>query len=315
MEETKKAPFVIPYKVTFARYNFTSLQKNITYKLFKELQSEMTTYQGSLFDKSRKYTIRVDDVIKDHDYRQLIDSAKELMKLPFEYEYKDDNGIKHTVATVLIASADHPHGTNLLTIEVPSATLPVLIYIGGGFTALEMTVAMNLNSKHSKRLYEMCCHWKREGGFNMSLDDFRGKMFLEKSYRDPSLLKKYVLDVAKKELKESADVWFEYSLTKIKSRSFNSINFKIFNNDLKKINAEKGVYTNVYNFLVISFPAMFNDKAMRMADKLAEQQQLAIAWSKFRTYYEKYLTHDMDERHLINLTKKILTEDFQINPD
>ncbi|MBE3085776.1 MAG: RepB family plasmid replication initiator protein, partial [Bacteroidetes bacterium] len=132
-------------------------------------------------------------------------------------------------------------------------------------------------------------------------------------YKDINKLRDQVLNVAQKELKESADVWFEYDLKKIKSRSFNWIYFSVFQNDPKLKNAEKGLYPNIYNFLLISFPSMFNDYAMRITDQLSDKSQLSNAWAKFRPIYEKYVSNEIEAKHLVNTTRKILREDFGIN--
>jgi hypothetical protein len=84
---------------------------------------------------------------------------------------------------------------------------------------------------------------------------------------------------------------------------------------LKQKNAEKGVYPNVYNYLLLTFPPIISDKALVVADKLADMQQLGAAWDKFRPLYEKYASNEMDAKHIMNTTKLILREDFNINAD
>jgi hypothetical protein len=87
----------------------------------------------------------------------------------------------------------------------------------------------------------------------------------------------------------------------------------VFQNDLKLKNAEKGLYPNIYNFLLISFPSMFSDSAMHITDQLTEKSQLSNAWAKFRPIYDKYANNEMDEKHVMNTTKLILREDFGMN--
>ena len=54
---------------------------------------------------------------------------------------------------------------------------------------------------------------------------------LEDKYKKPNEFKKYVLEVAYKELKEKADVWFEYSMKKASKGEY-YVNFKLFTKDL-----------------------------------------------------------------------------------
>jgi plasmid replication initiation protein len=47
------------------------------------------------------------------------------------------------------------------------------------------------------------------------------------TYENASNLKKYVLDIAKKQINENTDVSFDYKLTKVRSRSYNTIHLYI----------------------------------------------------------------------------------------
>jgi plasmid replication initiation protein len=307
---------VQPNRVTNARYDFTALQKNIIYYIYEALQYHLTKEKQVNKDLFSNFivSVPVTALAGKKNNAKVIDAAKDLMTKPFQYDYERDSK-KYTVATVLVHTAKHEHGTNTVELTVPFEALSLLLYIGEGFTVFQKTIAISLKLKYSKRLYELCCRWKDKGGFNMDLTELKQMLCIEKQYSMVSMLKKFVLDSAKKELKESADVWFEYELRKVKSRSFNWIYFTIFANDLKDKNAEKGIYPNVYNYLLVTFPNTFSDKAVKITDQLSDKQKLSAAWGKFRPLYEKYQQNKIETKHLMNLTKKILREDFQINTD
>jgi len=312
MEKKNSLSIIQPNRITNARYEWTAMQKNIVYSIIEALQEEMS-FQPLLFDRGREYVLDLEKITDAANYNYVQKEAEEMMKRPIHYDWKGENGKMNDTTTVIIASVTRERGARFIRVEIPKMTLPVLLYVGaGGFTVMQKTIAISLKSKHSKRMYELCCRWKDKGGFNMSLLEFRQMMCLENQYKDINRFKDQVLDVAKKELKESADTWFEYDLKKIKSRSFNWIYFAVFQNDLRLKNAEKGLYPPVYNFLMISFPSMFNDFAKNIADQLTEKSQLSNAWAKFRPIYEKYVNNEMDPKHLVNTTRKILREDFGI---
>jgi len=315
--------FIQPNQVTFARYNYTALQKNLIYDALEVFQEYMTATNPMDKEICRKDTfivsIKIDKHVKDNNYTKLMDAARGLMKNSFNYEYEEKiegkPTKKHVGTTVLVADVSHVIGSHTIELMFVNKMVGVLLYIGAGFTPFQKTIAISLKSKHAKRLYEICCSWKDKGGFNMPLAEFREKMHLEKEYTKISMFKEKVLDVAKEELKTSADVWFEYNIEKIKSRSYNWIYFSIFSNDPKQRNAEKGVYPHVYNFLTMTFPSMFSDKAMRITDELESKELLGRAWAKFRPVYEKYTRKELETKHVINLTKMILTDDFLIKVD
>lgn len=302
-----------PNEMTNAKYDFTALQKNIVYTIYGELQRYMTKeseINKDLFDNF-VVSVPVDAFAGEKNHTKVIDAVKDLMTKPLEYQYSREKR-KYTVATVLVHTATHEHGSKTVDLTIPVAALSLLLYIGKGFTQYQMPIALALKSKHSKRIYELCCRWKDKGGFNMELDEFKQMLGVEKQYRNINMLRDRVLAVAKEELKEGADVWFEFELKKIKSRSFNWVYFTIFANDLKQKTSDRGTYPSVYNFLLISFPNMFSDKALRIADQLYDQGKIALAWSKFRPIYEN---KELDSKHIENITKKILREDFKIKVD
>jgi len=305
-----------PNSVTSARYDFTPLQKNIVYMILKELQKHMSKDQAINQDLFNNFVVSVPvaALAGEKNHSKVIEAAKGLMKQPMEYNYSKDNK-NYTVATVLVHTAKHEHGSETVELYVPFDALSLLLYIGKGFTLYQLPIALGLKSKHSKRLYEFCCRWKDKGGYSMSIQELRQMLMVENKYTNINTLRDKVLDVAQKELKHSADVWFDYKMEKVKSRSFNFIYFSINHNDLKAKNASKGIYPNVYNFLTIAFPPIMNDRAMRVADRLADNEQLIAAWGKFRPILEKFSEGDMDARFVFNLTKKILAEDFSIKTD
>ena len=305
-----------PNEITNARYDFTALQKNIIYMIYKELQGHMTKERLLNQDLFNNFMVSVPvaSLAGENNHSKVIGAAKGLMKNPFEYNYERDKR-KYTVATVLVHTAKHEHGTDTVDLTIPFEALSMLLYIGKGFTLYQLPIALTLKSKHSKRMYELCCRWKDKGGFGMELLELRQMLMVEKQYKNINMFRDRVLRVAQKELKESADVWFEFEMQKVKSRSFNFVYFSIFHNDLKAKNADKGVYPSVYNFLTLTFSPIVNDKAMRIADQLADKILLQAAWKKFRPMSEAYNKNSMDGKHLMNTTRKILREDFHINVD
>lgn len=313
-DESKSLSIIQPNRITNARYEWSAIQKNIMYLVIDALQSEMS-YQPLLFDRGREYVLDLANITNAENYSYVFREAEDFIGRTMHYDWQGENGKMNDTTTTIIASVTRERGARFIRVEVPKMALPVLLYIGKGtgFTVMQKTIAISLKSKHSKRMYELCCRWADKGGFDMSMVEFRQMMCLEDQYTKVSMLQSKVINVAKKELKENADKWFEYKLEKVKSRSFNWIYCKVFTNDLKQKNAEKGVYPNVYNYLLLTFPPIISDKAMVVADKLADMQQLGAAWDKFRPLYEKYANGEMDAKHIMNTTKLILREDFRID--
>jgi plasmid replication initiation protein len=148
----------------------------------------------------------------------------------------------------------------------------------------------------------------------MSLEEFRKIFKLENKYKQPSDLKKRVLDRAQKELKQKADLYFEYSLEKIQSRSYNHITFKIYSQKAPKPEENTSYwYQAVYNFITRTYPAYKNDKAMRVTDQLAEDSAvLRQAFYRFQKLQDQYKKEEKSQEDIIKLTKHILKNDFEL---
>jgi plasmid replication initiation protein len=147
----------------------------------------------------------------------------------------------------------------------------------------------------------------------MEINDFRSMMGIEKKYPRPGQIKDRVLDPAKKELESFGDVTFEYSFSKIKSRSYNYISFKIFGTKRQEKDNPNEWYRMSYAYLCRAWPSYTNDKAQTIADNLSEKQYI-------KSFYNRMIRLDdeltngklkgMD--HFVATMKKILKEDFEI---
>ena len=122
-----------------------------------------------------------------------------------------------------------------------------------------------------------------------------------------------VLEPAKKELDAHGDITFEYSFQKIKSRSYNTLNIKIFSRNAPKTKDNTSEwYSFVYRFLCITFPNYESDKAQRLTDQLQQAGKIRSAYSKFIKLEDEFTKGKKTHVDLIKLTKHILKDDFNL---
>ena len=116
-----------PNSVTSARYDFTPLQKNIVYMILKELQKHMSKDQAINQDLFNNFvvSIPVAALAGEKNHSKVIEAAKGLMKQPMEYNYSRDDE-NYTVATVLVHTAKHKHGSETVELYVPFDALSLL---------------------------------------------------------------------------------------------------------------------------------------------------------------------------------------------
>jgi hypothetical protein len=79
-------------------------------------------------------------------------------------------------------------------------------------------------------LYSLACQWRGTGGHTYSIGELKEMLGLKdpkgkekEQYSQIGELKKYVLDIAKKQINEHTDIVFDYELLKIRGRSFDTI--------------------------------------------------------------------------------------------
>lgn len=303
-----------PNRITTSKYEFSKIQKNILYHIIGHIQDSMTMINHIYNeDKNVKFTLKLSELDVNKNYSRIKEEGKKLIGKAVEYDFINSRGRETNCVTTLISSFHHEHKSDEISVIIPPSALPFLCYVGDGFTQYRKTIAISLNSMYSKRMYELCCKWIDKEGFTMRLEDLRKILNIENKHEKLVNLKKRVLDHAQTELEEKADVWFSYTLEKVKSRSFNVIHVKIHSNELKKKVDQKDLYSKIYVYISNVFPENTDGKPFHICDKIAEKGDL-------KRFYDRMIRLDDDLTsgkingfaHFNRLVKKILKEDYNI---
>jgi Initiator Replication protein. len=86
-----------------------------------------------------------------------------------------------------------------------------LLLVRDGFTRYDYNQAMAFVNKYTVRMYWIINSWRGRQGFRISMSQLRYVMSAEDKYpRDDNFIAK-VIKVAYEELREKADIWFEYA--------------------------------------------------------------------------------------------------------
>jgi len=202
--------------ITAARYNMSTMQKNLFYMLLaqlKEADPTATQYQINIkeLEQLRGVTIRSDEIFQ---------AANEMISCTFTlYDSQQDRFF----SLEPIARTQYEKGTKRLHLEIDAKMLPFLFNFKGNYTAYQLKRVVALNSKYSKRIYEMLAQFRDTGWFTITLQELKARLELinpktgkEKFSRYASF-KKYVLEVAKEELSKHTDLNFTYEAYKKES--------------------------------------------------------------------------------------------------
>ena len=221
-------------RLTTARYELSLIEKRVFYYIIKEVRKNYVSGQRNLFG-DMVLTVPISKLAKEINQGDNSKETKKALRALRKRSFEWDNGLpdEHEdhewLETGFIGYSRIKKGE--ATVQVGSALMPFLVELSTQFTPYSLNIAMSLKSKWSQRMYELCQKWQGTSGFRIKVKDLREAFKLEDKYNRYALLKKYVLEVARVELKElyeagQCDVYFEYTEER-NGRTIETLRFKL----------------------------------------------------------------------------------------
>jgi plasmid replication initiation protein len=225
--------------LTTARYEMSSLEKNIVYMLLSQLKEDDP--------HGRKYEIPIRLLRAQKGARvrreELLLAAKKLVSRGITI-YQEE--LKEFITIGVLTSADYgvDDKNSYLVLEFDQAMYPFLYNFKQKFTTYRLASALQLRSKYAKRMYEMLSQFKDTGFMKISLQELKTRLELidpkskKEHYSEFGLFRKYVLDIAQREIAEHTELRFTYTAKKV-GKKYAELEFKITNTSLqgpKKLN-------------------------------------------------------------------------------
>ena len=201
------------YIFTTAKYDFSAYEKRIMYRLVEFAQDEL---KGIMIrDNMRKITptlfgreimMPVADILRDENDQNYTIAKKAFRSLAQKgVEYEDDKIWQYT-SIISNPKIDKTKGYVIFT--VLDDIWRCLLDFTKGYRKYELVTAMQLKSVYSMRMYELMSGQKRPLEF--SFEDLKQRFKLKDKYSKSNDFKRWVLDVAKKELDKSSPYSFNY---------------------------------------------------------------------------------------------------------
>ena len=295
--------------ITQARYEFTKIEKRIIYRIIKEIRKQYVTgeLQSNLFNEL-VVCLTFKDLQEVSENTQLVYKSIRTLKTR-SYEFDND---EEWLILGIINKARHIKTKGTWDITVDREMVAQFVELAKNYTEYSLTVAMSLRSEYSQRLYEYCSQFRSSGGFRMKVQDMKEKMRLVKKYDRYAGFKKYVLDVALKELKElykqgQCDLYFEYSEEK-NGRSVETLRFKIISRETPetKMSLEDLLYsvrndlTNIFDVQKMAKNKDFVNKTM--SELILNPEKLNHCYGKI-AYTKSKLPKEDWQRYLRSIIK------------
>jgi plasmid replication initiation protein len=305
-------PIIIqPNAVTNARYDYSQMQKDFMLYYIEAMNKHMTKEKELSRDLFGNMLIEMDlkDICKSNNHAKMLAAIRNLIKKPISYYYNRDDGT-YDVHTTLVASLIHKRNTGKIYVKTTEESLPVVRWLGEGFTTFNRNIALSLSSVYAKRLYELCCRWKDKGFCRMKLEEFRIMMCVEDKYQKISDLKANVLDIGEKFLKDGADLYFTYTLRKENgSKAFNWLELNIHSQI--ESGKEEEWYQSLYNNL---YQIYRNSRAIEICDYLTTNKELKKANERFIRLMKDVDTGRIRPHGILAYVNSVLEKEFEV-PD
>ena len=198
--------------ITSGRYDYSATMMDILFMVLSSLEV------GKL-----EYTIHTADIElitgRKWNYVQLRQATENIGSRMFEIQMPDK-----LRQIWLFSYVDYMNGTGSFKIKINDDAKPYFFELKNNFTAMQLKSVLNCTSKYAKRLYALACQWKSVGKKRFEIVELKKMIGLidkkgnEKSERISEFRIK-ILDVAKKQINEGSDIYFDYKLIK-QGRSF-----------------------------------------------------------------------------------------------
>lgn len=301
--------------LTESRYKFTPTEKNAFYVVIKNVRRYYIEREPPYteFETMRvKITSKDLNLIRDEDHTKEAKKAlRSLRDKTIEMEDKEGNWLY----CGFVNQAKYIAKEKAYEVEVSRDLMPYLVELSKHYTEYSLLVAISLKSIYSQRFYELCCQYRNMGKFGKTIDQLRTMFMLEEKYPLLPLFKRYVINVAQKELKEAyesgqCDLWFDY----VQDGRGEKAHFVFFVHTRENQQRQKKAADEVVKEYrgILTFLRAVIRKDPRYIERVGKQLELEI--DKVTPIYHKLLElqKDFSGASLAKMARWILKTDFNI---
>lgn len=171
---------------------FSAVEADIFFSLVSKIRSSNGTLIMT-FDELRKLT--ADSSRKES---QFVNSIEQTFSKYLNLKYREDDGTILTLINVF-QRLDVDRKKKIVTVTVTPGMEECVMMVSENFTRFELKEFTKLKSSYSKSLYRLLKQWRTVGELRISIEEFRFKLDVPKSYRMTNI-DKIILNPAVEEL-------------------------------------------------------------------------------------------------------------------
>lgn len=217
--------------ITSAKYDFTVQEKRILYRIVEQAAAYRREHED-FFLKNKTFKVKEDQIITmpitrfmpktegkgGRDREEVIEAFQGLIRRQTDVINEDSFDLGG-----LICRAYNEEGDGNVTFQVHRLVWQSALDFSKGFTQIDLSTVFQFKSAYSMRFYEMAKRFQDTHVWRISVEDFRKQFGCVEKYPLFYDMKRYIINVAKKELDKISPISFTYELEK---KGRNVVKFK-----------------------------------------------------------------------------------------
>lgn len=214
--DSKALVVVKSNKVVEASYKLSLAEQRVLLACIAQIHSKKALLEGSRFEITAANVADIAE-LKDipNAYKILKLAAEKLSERWIIINDPDPDNPKTTVRkTRWISTIDYQPGEGKVVLYFSFGIIPYLSQLTREFTQYKLKNVTRFESVYSIRLYELLAQWLSTGKRDIEVEWLKKQFQVEHNYPRITDFKKWVIDVAKKEINEHSNIWVKYSQRK-----------------------------------------------------------------------------------------------------
>lgn len=283
--------------ITSGRYDYSACMLDILFMILSGLETG-----------KREYLISVKEIElitgRIWNYQQLRISTEMIGSRMFEIETADSYE-----QLWLFSKVKYIKGNGIFEIKINEEALPYFFDLKNNFTSMQLKSVLNCSSKYAKRLYALACQWRSIGKKRFEISELKKILGLinkkgEEQFTEITAFKKFVLEIAKKQINENTDIQFDYELMK-KGRAYHWITIHMNTQKFRQleINFEKPLEMQKFAGKLRSY-GFTEEQASIISEKVKESEFDTLVSELNQKVRQNKLSFDNAIAYLVGVYQK-----------
>jgi plasmid replication initiation protein len=197
-------------------YRLTTNEQRLILTCIAQIKRDEGITDQKLYSISASEFAKMTGIDPKTAYRELQSAALKLKRREVRIT-QEPNGTgrrKQTLIAGWVQSIKYTEGEGTVELRFNHDIIPYLSELNRCFTSYKLENIVRMSSSYGVRIYEILAQWRSLGKKEISLENLRNLLQLEKKYLQMCNFKARVLDPAIKDIKKNSDLWVKWEQKK-----------------------------------------------------------------------------------------------------